>query len=394
MKKQLEELVHKYKPLFEKGGKLEKFYFIYEAHETLFFQPKEVTKPRGGHIRDAVDMKRMMITVIAALVPCLLFGMWNVGDQHYMYMTQQALVEEFGLGVVPGLMDKVLFGAIQVVPIIAVSYIVGLGIEFTFATVRRHPINEGFLVTGLLLPMVCPSTIPLWQVAVATIFAVVLGKEVFGGTGMNIMNPALTARAFLFFAYPAQISGDKVWVDVDPTLVVDGFSGATILGDAANGVALKGSFMDMFFGFIPGCIGETSTLMCLVGAAILIGSGVGSWRTMLSMLLGGLAMAFVVENVGSEFFGAENFFYHIVAGGFAFGAVFMATDPVSAAQTNNGKYIYGFLAGVLAILIRVINPAYPEGVMLAILLMNVLAPLVDYFVVSANKKRRLKRATV
>lgn len=376
LRKKVEEL----RPLFKEGGKLEKFYFLYEAHETLFFQPDHVTPAKGAHIRDAVDMKRMMITVITALVPCLLFGMWNIGNLHYASIGEES-----------SLMGNVIYGAIKLVPIIAVSYIFGLGVEFTFATIRRHPVAEGFLVTGMLLPLVVPYTIPLWQVAFATVFAVVLGKEVFGGTGMNILNPALTARAFLFFAYPGQISGDSVWIDGD------GISGATVLSEAAQGLYVAGngsySFMDMFIGFIPGSIGETSTLMCLIGALVLIGTGVGSWRVMLSMLLGGAAMAFIVEAAGADYFGADNFYYHLVAGGFAFGLVFMVTDPVSAAQTNTGKWIYGAFAGLMAILVRVLNPAYPEGVMLAILLANVFAPLFDYFVVNANKKRRLKRAT-
>lgn len=385
----LKDKAKELRPLFQKGGKYEKWYFLYEAHETLFFQPDHVAGPKGAHIRDAVDMKRTMVTVIVALLPCLLFGVWNTGHQHFLALGQDAAP----------CMDKLIFGAMRLVPIIAVCYAVGLGIEFTFATIRRHPVAEGFLVSGILIPLVVPSTIPLWQVAVATAFAVILGKEVFGGTGMNILNPALTARAFLFFAYPAQLSGDKVWVDVD------GYSAATVLADAATKVKETGlslamatdykySFSDMFVGLVPGSIGETSALMCIVGAAILILTGVGSWRIMGSMVLGGLAMGWLVEAAGANFFGAENFYYHLVAGGFAFGTVFMATDPVSASQTNTGKYIYGFMAGSLAILVRVVNPAYPEGVMLAILLMNVLAPLVDYFVVSANKNRRLKRATV
>ena len=385
LRKKIEEI----KPLFTEGGKFEKFYFIFEAHETLFFQPSHVTKAKGAHIRDAVDMKRMMITVIVALVPCLLFGMWNIGELHYKSIAEAST-----------LIDNVLYGALKLVPIIAVCYIFGLGAEFIFATIRRHPINEGFLVTGMLLPLVVPYTIPLWQVAVATVFAVVLGKEVFGGTGMNILNPALTARAFLFFAYPGQISGDSVWVDGD------GISGATVLSDAANGVYVGNAvteagekilptydFADMFFGFIPGSIGETSTLMCIIGAVILIASGIGSWRTMAAMVIGGAAMAYIAEAAGADYFGGSNFYYHLVAGGFAFGTVFMATDPVSAAQTNTGKWIYGAFAGVMAILVRIVNPAYPEGVMLAILLANVFAPLFDYFVVSAHKKRRLSRAT-
>ena len=397
----LKNKVKELRPLFEKGGKYEKFFFIYEAHETLFFQPNHTAGLKGSHIRDANDMKRMMVTVIVALIPCLLFGMWNVGDQ--------AVLKGLDLGLAPTMMDKFFYGAMLTIPIIAVSYGVGLGIEFIFATVRRHPIAEGFLVSGLLIPMVCPATIPLWQVAIATAFAVVLGKEVFGGTGMNLLNPALTARAFLFFAYSGQISGDEVWV------AVDGYSGPTPLAMGATHMSNLGSldldnqalyetahaqiaslnFADMFFGFIPGCIGETSTLMCLVGAAILILTGVGSWRVMTSMFAGAAVMAYLLEVVFNvNFFGSENWFYHIVAGGLAFGAVFMATDPVSAAHTTIGKYFYGFLAGVLSILIRVANPAYPEGVMLAILLMNVIAPTIDYMVVSSNKNRRLKRAKV
>jgi len=395
LKKKLDEFM----PLFEKGGKFEVLYYLFESQITPIFQPKHTVGIKGAHMRDANDMKRMMVTVIVALIPAMLFGMWNVGDQYYAHMSQvdfNAFVLENELE--PGFGDKFLYGAIQLIPIIAVCYAVGLGIEFTFATIRRHPVAEGFLVSGILIPLVCPPTIPLWQVAIATAFSVVLAKEVFGGTGMNLLNPALAARAFLFFAYPSQISGDLgVWV-------ADGYTGATPLGmgaDAMNGLqtGIDGvaslSFTDLFFGFIPGCIGETSTLMCLVGAGLLIVTGVGSWRVMLSMLIGGIAMSFLLESVvGINFFGSENWYYHIVAGGFAFGAIFMATDPVSASHTNKGKIIYGFLAGFLAILIRVANPAYPEGVMLAILLMNVIAPTIDYAVVSSNKKRRLKRATV
>lgn len=387
LKKKIEEI----RPLFEKGGKYEKFYFLYEAHETLLFQPKHVAGPKGAHIRDAVDLKRVMTTVILALLPCLIFGMWNAGFQHYENMSAAAIETEFGLGVSVGMMDYLIFGAIKLVPIIAVCYMVGLGIEFTFATIRRHPVSEGFLVTGILIPLVVPYTIPLWEVALATAFAVILGKEVFGGTGYNLLNPALTARAFLFFAYPAQISGNKVWIDT-----ADGVSGATVLGQAADStLEVTYSFSDMLFGFIPGSIGETSAVACAIGALILIATGVGSWRIMLSMLVGGLAMSALVENVGANpYFGSEDFYYHIVAGGFMFGLVFMATDPVSAAHTNAGKIYYGLFAGALAILVRFWNPAYPEGVMLAILLANVFAPLFDYFVISSNKKRRLSRATV
>lgn len=395
LKKKINEL----SPLFEKGGKYEKFYYVWEAHLTILFQPKHTTKTKGAHIRDAVDLKRVMTTVIISLVPCLLFGMWNIGHQHYAWLSQTAIIEEFGVGVTPGFLDKFIFGAFKLVPILAVSYIVGLTIEFTFSTLRRHPVSEGFLVSGILLPLIVPYTIPLWQVGLATAFAVILGKEVFGGTGYNLLNPALTARAFLFFAYPAQISGNTCWIGGSSeykAIAMDGYTGATVLDQAANGGAasIQYSFADMFFGFIPGSIGETSALACIVGALILLGTGVGSWRIMLSMLVGGLGMAAVVESFGADYFGMQNFYYHIVAGGFAFGLVFMATDPVSAAHTTQGKWIYGFFAGALSILVRVWNPAYPEGVMMAILLANVLAPLFDYFVVSANKKRRLKRATV
>ncbi len=393
----LRKKVHEIKPLFEKGGKYEKWYFVFEAHETLLFQPDSTAGKKGAHIRDANDMKRAMVTVIYALIPALLFGVWNIGYQHFRVLTDAQIMAEIG-SAAPGFIDYVLFGAMRFIPIIAVSYIVGLGVEFAFATIKRHPISEGFLVSGLLLPLIVPSTIPLWQVAVATIFAVILGKEVFGGTGMNILNVALVTRAFLFFAYPGQISGDQVWIDVD------GYTGATVLGDAALGyyanpaIAPAGweafSFMDMFLGFIPGSIGETSTLAIILGAGILLLTGVGSWRVMLAMVCGALTMGFVVESFGASYFGLDHFYYHLVAGGFAFGTVFMATDPVTASQTNTGKYFYGFLAGLLSILIRVLNPAYPEGVMLAILLMNVFAPLIDYYVVQANKNRRLKRATV
>ncbi len=382
----LKKKIKQIRPLFEEGGKYEKFYFLYEAHETLFFQPKHTAGAKGAHMRDAIDLKRLMTTVIIALVPCLLFGIWNTGHQHFL-----AIGEEVDL------MAKLVFGAKLVLPILAVSYAVGLGVEFIFATVNRHSVAEGFLVSGMLIPLIVPATIPLWQVALATAFSVVIGKEIFGGTGMNILNPALTARAFLFFAYPRQMAG-TIWTDLGDKIAVDGYTGATVLDLAANGgaeaVSAQYSFADMFFGYIPGSIGETSALACLIGAVILLGTGVASWRIMLSMLLGGLAMSGLAEAMGVNYFGSENFYYHLAAGGFAFGLVFMATDPVSAAHTDTGKWIYGFFAGSIAILVRIVNPAYPEGVMLAILLANVLAPLFDYFVVEANKKRRLNRATV
>lgn len=390
------------KPNFEKGGKWEKLYYAYEAFDTLMFTPKTTTPSRGAHIRDAVDLKRMMMTVIVALIPCLLFGMWNTGYQNSL-----------AIGEGRSIIDNILFGAKYVIPIVIVSYAVGLGVEFLFATLRRHPVNEGYLVTGMLIPLVMPATIPLWQVAVGTIFAVVIGKEVFGGTGMNILNPALTARAFLFFAYPTEISGEVWTVVEDGSQTISGYSGATALAVAAEvgtGEAMSSvmdtwhsasfwnpelySFESFFLGTVPGSIGETSTLMCLIGAVILLITGVGSWRIMLSMLLGGAAMGLLMNIIGANEYMQIPWYYHFVMGSFAFGLVFMATDPVSAAQTNAGKWIYGFLIGVLALIIRVLNPAYPEGVFLAILLMNVFAPLIDFYVVDANKKRRLKRATV
>ena len=396
----IENIFKKIDPMFEKGGKWEKFYYVYEAHRTLFLVPDKTTNATGVQIRDAIDMKRMMMTVIMAMLPCLLFGIWNAGHQHYL-----------GIGQTAELVDKLLMGAILVVPIIAVSYTVGLSIEFTFASIRREEVNEGFLVTGMLIPLVVPASIPLWQVGLATAFAVIIGKEVFGGTGMNILNVALTARAFLYFAYPSQISGD-VWTFFGDANAVEGFSGATPLAlgaeSLANGQNLVASlnsfgagwadgmysFMNMFIGIMPGSIGETSTLMCLIGAAILIMTGVGSWKIIFSVFAGAFAMGTLCNAFGANEYMLLPAHYHLVIGGLAFGAVFMASDPVTATHTETGKWIYGFLIGVLTVIIRVFNPAYPEGIMLAILLMNVFAPLIDYYVVAANKKRRLKRATV
>lgn len=393
----IEDIFAKVRPNFEKGGKWEKYFYIYEAHETLFLAPNSTTNATGVQVRDAIDLKRMMMTVIIAMVPCLLFGIWNAGHQHYL-----------AIGEVGALVDELLMGAILVVPIIAVSYSVGLGIEFTFATINRHDVNEGFLVTGMLIPLVMPASIPLWQVGLATAFAVIIGKEVFGGTGMNILNVALTARAFLYFAYPSQISGD-VWSYLGDSEAVAGFSGATPLAIGATAVEGNESmvsmlnnswsdgifeFWNMFIGIMPGSIGETSTLMCLIGAAILIITGVGSWKIIFSVFAGAFVMGTVCNLVGANEYMLLPAHYHLVIGGLAFGAVFMASDPVTATHTETGKWIYGFLIGVLTIIIRVFNPAYPEGIMLAILLMNVFAPLIDYYVVAANKKRRLKRATV
>jgi Na+-transporting NADH:ubiquinone oxidoreductase subunit B len=375
------------KPNFEKGGKLEKLHSAFDAVETLFFVPNEVTKSRGAHIRDTMDMKRTMIVVWIALMPALLFGMWNIGHWHYMAFGQEA---SFWL--------KFGFGFLRVLPLLVVSYVVGLGIEIFFAQVRGHEVNEGYFVTGLLVPMIIPIDTPLWMLAIAVAFAVILGKEVFGGTGMNILNPALTVRAFLFFAYPAWMSGDFVWIQgmmKNPDQVVDGFSGATPLAEAAAGnLANIPSSMSMFLGIIPGSVAETSTLAILLGAVILIWTGVGSWKIIVSMVAGGLFMGLILNLFAANPFMEVPAWQHLIMGGFAFGAVFMATDPVSAAQTDKGKWIYGFLCGVFAILIRVLNPAYPEGVMLAILLMNVFAPLIDHYVVEGNIKRRLKRINV
>jgi len=386
--KPLRKLLDKIKPPFEKGGKLEKFYPAFNAFETFLFVPDHTAPSSGAHIRDAIDLKRTMILVVLSLVPCLLFGMWNVGYQHHQ-----------ALGIIDAsLMDNFIFGAIKVLPLVIVSYATGLGVEFIFAIIRKHTINEGFLVSGMLIPLVMPVDVPLWMVAVSTIFAVIIGKEVFGGTGMNILNPALTARAFLFFAYPTKMSGNEVWINTGlekGQKLVDGFSGATPLGDAASGYADKiPGIGDSFLGIIPGSIGETSTLACLIGAAILIYTGIGSWRIMLSVFIGGLMMAAIFNVFGVNTLMQISPLHQLVLGGFAFGAIFMATDPVTAAQTNTGKYIYGFLIGLFAIMIRVFNPAYPEGMMLAILFMNVMAPLIDHYIVKANINSRLKRVKI
>ena len=368
------------KPHFEKGGKLEKMYPAYNAFETFLFVPDHTTK-LGSHIRDAIDLKRTMITVLIALMPALLFGMWNVGQLHFT-----AIGESFTL------MSAFTFGALKMLPLIAISYGVGLSIEFAFAISRGHSVNEGYLVTGMLIPMVMPIDVPLWMLVVSVVFAVIIGKEVFGGTGMNILNPALTARAFLFFAYPSYMSGDKVWTNTDGGTVIDGFSGATPLANLAANIPVDMSLIGSFFnGTIAGSVGETSTLAILIGAAILLFTGIGSWRIMLSVFVGGYVMSLLFNFWGANEFMMLPAHLHLILGGFAFGAVFMATDPVTAAQTNRGKYIVGFLIGMLAILIRVFNPAYPEGTMLAILLMNVFAPLVDHYVISDNIKRRLNR---
>ena len=362
---------------FAKGEKWERFAPAVNAFDTFLFVPNHTTT-KGAHIRDAVDLKRTMITVIIALLPALVYGIYNTGYQHL-----SQLGSEFTF------MDAFIHGAWKIVPMIVVSYVVGLTIEFAFAVYRGHEVNEGYLVTGLLIPMIMPVDIPLWMVAISVAFAVLIAKEAFGGTGMNILNPALTARAFAFFAYPTYMSGNKVWVSEAGAL--DAVSGETILGSLAAGQSVGYSTFEMFQGAIPGSIAETSTLWILVGALILIFTGVGSWRIMVGGVIGAAVMGFLFNLWGANALMSFDWLNHLVVGGFAFGIVFMATDPVSAAQTLKGKWIYGILVGIFCIMIRVFNPAYPEGVMLAILLMNVFAPTIDHYVIEGNIKKRTKR---
>jgi len=390
--KPLRKLLDTLKPNFQKGGKLYFLHSVFDGFESFMFVPDHVTK-RGTHIRDSIDLKRTMSMVIIALIPALLFGIFNVGVQYYL--AQQKIIPGFEhiswKEIIPliGFWKIFFYGLLKVLPIIIVSYVAGLGVEFTFAQIRGHSINEGFLVSGMLIPLVVPPDIPLWMVAVATVFAVIFGKEVFGGTGMNIMNPALLTRAFLFFAYPAQMSGDGVWIANKPDVI----SGATPMSLAAAGnTESLPSAMDMFLGFIPGSIGETSTLAILLGAVILLYTGIGSFRIMFSTVAGGLFMGWILNLVGANEYMLIPSWYHLIIGGFAFGAIFMATDPVSAAQTAKGKLIYGFLIGVFAVIIRVLNPAYPEGMMLAILFMNVMAPLIDHYIIQSHIRHRTKRA--
>ena len=378
--KLVKNILESVKPLFIKGGKLEKMYPAYDAFETFLFVPDHTTKS-GSHIRDAVDLKRTMAFVVLSLIPCIIFGMWNIGDQYFN-----------AISVETNFLNNLIFGFWKFLPLLAVSYAVGLSVEFAFAISRGHSVNEGYLVTGMLIPLIMPVDVPLWMLAVSVVFAVVIGKEVFGGTGMNILNPALTARAFLFFAYPSYMSGDKVWVHGAGT---DGYSGETILGALASNTSswdnLKWGFNDALIGYIPGSVGETSFIAIIIGALILIFSGVGSWRIILSTFLGGYLTALLFNLWGVNFLMSTPAHIHLLIGGFAFGAVFMSTDPVSGSQTNKGKIIYGLLIGFFAIVIRVFNPAYPEGMMLAILLMNVFAPLIDHYIVDASIKKRLKR---
>ncbi len=374
----LRDKIDQMKKPFEKGQEFEKFAPAINALDTFLYVPNHTTK-HGAHIRDAVDLKRTMITVVLALIPALIFGIYNAGYQHFIQIEGSDM----------SFANLFFHGLWKVLPMIIVSYAVGLGIEFAFAIFRGHEVNEGYLVSGLLIPMVMPVDLPLWMLAISVAFAVVIGKEAFGGTGMNIFNPALLARAFAFFAYPTFMSGDKIWVSDATT--IDGVSGETILGSLAQGKEVTYSTMDMFLGFIPGSIGETSTIAILIGAFILIATGVGSWKIMVSGVIGAALTALMFNAVGLTALMNFDWMNHLVVGGFAFGIVFMATDPVSAAQTDKGKIIYGLLIGFFSILIRVFNPAYPEGVMLAILLMNTLAPTIDYFVVNGNIAKRKKR---
>lgn len=380
----IKNFFEKTEPLVQKGAKYHWLHSVHDGFFTFLFVPKKTSKT-GTHIHDFIDLKRTMSVVVLALVPALLFGMYNTGFQHFKAIGELSST---------GFFEIFIFGVLKVLPIVIVSYVVGLGIEFVFAQLRGHEINEGFLVSGMLIPLVMPVETPLWMIAIATAFAVIFGKEVFGGTGMNIWNPALIARAFLFFAYPAQMSGNSVWVSLkESDKVVDGFTGATPMADAAAG-NISFSVSDAFFGFIPGSIGETSTLAILIGAVLLIITGIGSWKIMVSTVAGGLVMGILLNIFAVNPYMELPFWQHLIIGGFAFGAVFMATDPVSGSQTETGKWIYGFLIGILAILIRVVNPAYPEGMMLAILLMNTFAPLIDHYVVNSHVKRRLKRAKI
>ena len=386
----LRNFVDKIKPTFEKGGKLGFLHSTFDAFETFLFVPNTVTR-KGAHVRDCVDLKRVMIMVVIALVPALLFGIWNTGYQHSL---------AFGLDW--GFWNIVLYGLVKVLPLYIVSYLVGLGIEFVSAQIQGHEVNEGYLVSGMLIPLIVPVDVPLWMLAIAVAFAVIIGKEVFGGTGMNIWNPALLTRAFLFFSYPSKMSGDTVWTGGVTRYMaegqawwpgnglVDGFSGATPLANPtlAN---LEPQFMDMVLGTIPGSVGETSVIAILIGAFILIWTGVASWKIMVSSVVGGLAIGYLGYAVGATDLPG---YYQLVMGGFLFGTVFMATDPVTSAQTECGKWIYGFLVGALAVTVRLWNPGYPEGMMLAILLMNTFAPLIDHYVIEASIKRRAKTVKI
>ena len=386
--KALRKYLDKIKPNFEEGGKFHAFHSVFDGLETFLFVPSTTAKS-GTHIHDSIDSKRIMSIVVISLIPALLFGMFNVGYQHFTHT-----------GAEGGYVEMFIYGFLAVLPKIIVSYVVGLGIEFVIAQWKKEEIQEGFLVSGILIPMIVPVDCPLWILAVATAFAVIFAKEVFGGTGMNVFNVALVTRAFLFFAYPAKMSGDSVWVASDTIFGlgkhVDGLTAATSLGvasTATNPTGFPEFSWDMVTGLIPGSIGETSVIAILIGAVILIWTGIASWKIMFSVFAGGALMGWIFNVAGPDTAMAHMPWYeHIVLGGYCFGAVFMATDPVTASRTENGKYIYGLLIGMMAIIIRVLNPGYPEGMMLAILLMNIFAPLIDYCVKQGNISRRAKRA--
>lgn len=384
----LRNYLNKIKPKFEKGGKFQAFHSFYEGMETFLFVPNSTSKT-GVNIHDSIDSKRIMSFVVIALIPALLFGMYNVGYQHFKL---NGILEEANFAELFG------YGFLAVLPKIIVSYVVGLGIEFIVAQWKGEEIQEGFLVTGLIIPLIIPIGCPLWMLAIATAFAVIFAKEIFGGTGMNFLNVAIVARAFLFFSYPTKMSGDAVWVSSNSILglgkdMADGITCATPLGQAATNVNINTSLWDQFIGLIPGSIGETSVIAIAIGAVILLWTGIASWKTMISVFVGGALTAFLFNKIGDpqNAVAMMPWYQHLILGGFCFGAVFMATDPVTSARTETGKYIYGFLIGVVAILVRVMNPGYPEGMMLAILLMNAFAPLIDYCVVQNNISKRLKR---
>lgn len=384
----LRNYLNKIKPKFEKGGKFQAFHSFYEGMETFLFVPNNTSKT-GVNIHDSIDSKRIMSFVVIALIPALLFGMYNVGYQHFKL---NGILEDANFAELFG------YGFLAVLPKIIVSYVVGLGIEFIVAQWKGEEIQEGFLVTGLIIPLIIPIGCPLWMLAIATAFAVIFAKEIFGGTGMNFLNVAIVARAFLFFSYPTKMSGDAVWVSSNSILglgkdMADGITCATPLGQAATNVNINTSLWDQFIGLIPGSIGETSVIAIAIGAVILLWTGIASWKTMISVFVGGALTAFLFNKIGDpqNAVAMMPWYQHLILGGFCFGAVFMATDPVTSARTETGKYIYGFLIGVVAIMVRVMNPGYPEGMMLAILLMNAFAPLIDYCVVQNNISKRLKR---
>lgn len=395
----MRKFLDKLEPNFKKGGKWQGWYALYEAIDTGLFKPSDVTK-NSSHVRDNIDLKRVMITVWLCTFPTMFFGMWNIGFQANSIMADMGMASQEGLrAVFIGLLadydansiwDNMVHGAAYFIPIYATTFIVGGFWEVLFASVRGHEVNEGFFVTSVLFALCCPPDLPLWMVAVGISFGIVIGKEIFGGTGKNFLNPALTGRAFLYFAYPAYMSGDMVWT------AVDGYTGATMLSiaaaDGVNALSQTATWLDSFVGTIHGSIGETSTLAILMGAVVLIAMKIASWRIIGGVLVGSAVVSLLfnsIESTNPMF--ALPFYWHWVIGGFAFGAIFMATDPVSASMTNTGKYIYGLLIGVMVILIRVVNPAFPEGMMLAILFANLFAPLIDHYVVESNIKRRLAR---